>query len=314
MCAAVGETMPCRNKHPFRAFTLVELLVVIGIIALLISILLPALSKARNQATLTVCSAQLRDFGNAVQLYAQDNHGSFPGPCWDQMRAGYFQNSFGLPEYIHKYLRLPDPSTVNGKPGYDANTPIIMKSLLCPGYAANHQGVSALGREWTYGCGGFDPYPWFGYPDNFATQPSAFPIRVSLTGFCLINGKKMTPPMKLAQMFSASQMPIIFEQDQADVIYVGGAPPFDMAGGPSHGGKNETRQGAVELTVPLGQYSNPCSPYYQITDKSAATNPPRNVLYGDWHVATHRKSGPVLPHDLRKFGTPPTGVNLLTNE
>jgi len=61
-----------------RAFTLVELLVVIGIIALLISILLPALSKARKQANTARCLSTLRQVAMGFQFYANDFKGALP--------------------------------------------------------------------------------------------------------------------------------------------------------------------------------------------------------------------------------------------
>src|SRR5258708_28553296 len=67
-----------RRRLAARAFTLVELLVVIGIIAVLISILLPALGKSREKANQVKCAAQVRQILQGMLLHANEHRGYMP--------------------------------------------------------------------------------------------------------------------------------------------------------------------------------------------------------------------------------------------
>jgi len=71
-----GEFRIIMSKRSGSGFTLVELLVVISIIALLMAILLPALGKAREQAKMIACLANLKQWGIIATTYAEDNNGN----------------------------------------------------------------------------------------------------------------------------------------------------------------------------------------------------------------------------------------------
>ena len=74
--------MPSRR----RAFTLVELLVVVGILSVLISLLMPALVGARKQAQAVACAANLRSIGQAMRMYTE-RYGCYPAwSVWDGQR------------------------------------------------------------------------------------------------------------------------------------------------------------------------------------------------------------------------------------
>jgi prepilin-type N-terminal cleavage/methylation domain-containing protein/prepilin-type processing-associated H-X9-DG protein len=71
------RVMTARHPRP-HAFTLMEVLVVIGIIGLLMAILIPVLEKVRHDAYIAKCAANLHTIGQSLALYAHDNHGNYP--------------------------------------------------------------------------------------------------------------------------------------------------------------------------------------------------------------------------------------------
>jgi prepilin-type N-terminal cleavage/methylation domain-containing protein/prepilin-type processing-associated H-X9-DG protein len=81
--------LPAVSERKRGAFTLVELLVVIGIIALLISILLPTLGRARKAANNVKCSANLRSIVQGMQIYAAQYNGYIPGSAHTTARFIY---------------------------------------------------------------------------------------------------------------------------------------------------------------------------------------------------------------------------------
>ena len=132
------------RKH---GFTLIELLVVISIIALLISLLLPALTKSRDAARRTVCGSNLRQAAIGVTSYTSDFKGLAPGPTATTMFTAYLSDAARWHEsqllppgwhmlvfanYVGKYT--PQEAWMSG-PGWGhslAPGAFIPKPLYCP--------------------------------------------------------------------------------------------------------------------------------------------------------------------------------------
>jgi len=100
-----------------RGFTLVELLIVVGIIALLIGLLLPALNKSREQAKQTTCLANLRSLGQSLFVYANSNRDRLPNHNPPLDWVSYAGSNSAMISFYKYYVKSPGvfwcPSDIN---------------------------------------------------------------------------------------------------------------------------------------------------------------------------------------------------------
>jgi hypothetical protein len=87
-----------------KAFSLIELIVVIGLIAIFVALLLPALSQARRSEQAVRCRANLREVGQALRVYANENDG-WPYPVGRTPAGAFRVDAFGLPVPPHERER-----------------------------------------------------------------------------------------------------------------------------------------------------------------------------------------------------------------
>jgi prepilin-type N-terminal cleavage/methylation domain-containing protein/prepilin-type processing-associated H-X9-DG protein len=180
-----------------RAFTLVELLVVIGIIALLISILLPALSRARMTASTLSCQANLHSIGQGLLIYVVDNHGTLPygwfSGLWNSNgtgQAGF--NPAGESDWVYQTVntlngRMNTTATGNGQAGTD--TIRTRQMFLCPDAPGQGMTAGVATSISHYGC-----------------HPRLMPV---------LDGSNLTPPYflpyRIARIKRSSEVGLIFE-------------------------------------------------------------------------------------------------------
>jgi prepilin-type N-terminal cleavage/methylation domain-containing protein len=170
-CIIRHQVRPARHLD---GFTLVELLVVIGIIAVLISLLLPAMQRARAAARTVACASQLRQLSFFVNLYAQDNK--------DRMIFGYGSGESPMQSYADAFAYA---KTYSGGTGYlgqittGGYTNAVMPTLLiCPADNGN-QPFQAGARAWQPRAPGHSDRVSYGISGYSATEDKSRYRRMS---------------------------------------------------------------------------------------------------------------------------------------
>ena len=145
-----------RLRTSRAAFTLVELLVVIGIIAVLLGLLMPMMARARQQAQLTACKSNLRSIGQALEMYSND-YRRFPdgitsGNFAYRMRPGLktggdpaaLPETYGLAAVLHGLQPGQDISGGLPKPKYISG---VSEVWVCPSQPAH---MAAFGNTYAF--------------------------------------------------------------------------------------------------------------------------------------------------------------------
>ena len=150
-------------------FSLIELLVVIGIVAVLLAVLMPALSRARRQANLVQCLANLRNIGHAALFHANEHGGYLPSAGWEWDCTNGVTNPAGLEDvaerkylyYLDNGIKRPLPVTaaLAASLGMDVRTDSrealaqdlaserIRRLFRCPNQLVEISGLTQLGDD-----------------------------------------------------------------------------------------------------------------------------------------------------------------------
>jgi prepilin-type N-terminal cleavage/methylation domain-containing protein/prepilin-type processing-associated H-X9-DG protein len=208
----VANSGTSRARLTARAFTLVELLVVIGIIAVLIAILLPGLQAANNQARAVKCGTALREIFHAFQMYAHDNRGYYPVASY-QMVTGqsyslydhtFVGGSIIWNSFLQKYATKTQQGVASGSNSAAATDARSTVFWGCPAWGGVASSATGGFNRTLFGYG-MNPYPIFA-PDTPLTGAGTTSMEMPDNSIrALIRFTTGSPPVQNGNWMKARQ-------------------------------------------------------------------------------------------------------------
>lgn len=276
------------------AFTLIELLVVIAIIALLLSILVPAMSDARAQARDVKCRTQLREYGRAFSFYLGEHRDVFPasdyGPVGTQITEPTW---FALMEKYFFTSAEPDQSGMSGH-GYR------VKLRVCPDLPRIREN-NGLTMEWdntwrTFGYG-YNRF-WLGW-NLFLGHPDNPPPLTMPKSFRTVWWRKLVTVRNTSEclMLADSVIRLIPQVDSVPAVghYLGWR---EMVGsGSGIGAGIDTRHRAKDSDNPSVEASYGGSTVYYRNGRG-------NICWVDGHLSSRTSKQINHPADWRRYWDP----------
>jgi len=292
-----------------KAFTLVELLVVIGIIAVLIGILLPALSAARRSASAMKCASTMRQVGMSFQLYSQDNKGYWPpaklsvsysllyGKNSITNNPVYWQN------FLAKYVTKAVVGTaVTGTSDIQLQQNLAKSSILwgCPDFtpfASTSTGLSANGESVIYTgygmnldphypnakAGSSPPYTFEDQPNDRAFNPPLSGASSSTQG-TWFKAKEWTRPAERCLIADGRAYSVECRQPPTPLL--GDAVTGQHSDSMSTFWSSDTTYGDHQTSMDIYRHGKRPKMINSDTHSPAGGKISFNILYCDGHVVT----------------------------
>ncbi len=203
--------MEMRRVKLLKAFTLVELLVVIAIISLLLSVVLPALKRAKRQGQKVVCLNNLRQCAVASSIYVQNHDGFYPIARYKVIASDFSW----VRNYSWDFTQVQIPGKTTYEPGLLWSNSDTMEIQQCPGYKGNDNA-------------GGEPYTGYNYNTSYIGHGS---------------GESITEPAKESMVRSPGRTVIFGDGQYADGANKYMRAPWENPGDESFTGRYSGTQG-----------------------------------------------------------------------